>query len=67
MPMTDSERVELRRDAYDLKEQLIGMLVRLAPADKDAAAAVTRARSAMFEAWTILCVPPEDDDDDHSH
>jgi len=67
MPMTETERVELRRETYDLNEQLVGLLVRLMPADKDAAAAVTCARSAMFEAWTILCTPPEDDDDDHSH
>lgn len=67
MPMNDSERVALRRETHDLNEQLIQLLVRLTPADPGAAAAVTRARSALFEAWTILCMPPEDDDDDHSH
>lgn len=67
MPMNDSERIQFRREVHDIKEQLVGLLVKLAPADADASAAVTRARSAMFEAWTILCMPPEDDDDDHSH
>lgn len=67
MALNDSERVELRRETYDLKELLVALLVRLAPADPEAAAAITRARSAVFEAWTILCLPPEYEDEDHDH
>lgn len=63
MTISDSERVGLRREAYLLKEQAVNLLIRVIPVDADAAAALIRARSALFEAWTILCAPPEDDDD----
>lgn len=66
MMIDESERVALRREAYDLKEQAVDLLIRVTPVDVDAAAAVIRARSALFEAWTILCAPPQDDDD-HDH
>ena len=61
-------RMSLRRAAYDAKEALVDLVVRLTPVDPGAARAVRQARSALFEAWTILCMPPDDgDDDDHSH
>lgn len=63
MTISESERVGLRREAYDLKEHAVNLLIRVTPVDADAAAALIRARSALFEAWTILCAPPEDDDD----
>ena len=63
MTITESERVGLRREAYDLKELAVNLLIRVTPVDADATAALIRARSALFEAWTILCAPPEDDDD----
>ena len=63
MTISESERVRLRREAYDLKEQAEELLIRVSPVDADAAAALIRARSALFEAWTILCAPPQDDDD----
>ncbi len=63
MPMIDSERAGLRRETYDLNERLVALVTRLGAADPAAAASLTCARSALFEAWTILCVPPEDDDD----
>lgn len=63
MTISESERVRLRREAYDLKEQAVNLLIRVTPVDADAAAALIRARSALFEAWTVLCAPPEDDDD----
>lgn len=63
MPTNDRERVELRREAYDLNESLVSLAMRLKFVDPEAEMAVTRARSALFEAWTILCVPAEDDDD----
>ena len=67
MALNDSERTQLRRETYDLKEHLFALLVRLVPADPEAAAAIMRARSAVFEAWTILCMPPESEDEDHDH
>jgi hypothetical protein len=63
MALHGAERIALRREAYDLKEQTIDLLIRVMPANSDAAAALVRARSALFDAWTILCLPPEDDDD----
>lgn len=67
--MTDvnNDRIRLRRDAYDLKEQVIALLVEVESADPQAAEALVRARSALFDAWTLLCLPPEGEDDDHSH
>ena len=66
--MTDDElRIALRRETYDVNEALVDLIVRLTPVDASAASAVKKARSALFEAWTILCTPPDDDDDDHSH
>lgn len=56
----------LRREVLALKDDLLVLADRLAPIDSEAVLAVLRARSAMFEAWTILCTPPgEDEDDDH--
>lgn len=63
MSLNEAARIALRRQAYDLKEQTIDLLIRVTPADTEAAAALVRARAALFDAWTILCSPPEDDDD----
>ena len=61
----DDARVALRREAYDLKEQVLTLARRLHGADTGAAQAVGRAHNALFEAWTILCMPPDDHEDDH--
>jgi hypothetical protein len=63
----EAERIELRRATHDANDALVDLVVRLQPLDVEAAAAVKRARAALFEAWTILCMPPEGDDDDHEH
>lgn len=63
MRETDNRRVELRRKAHDINDELADLMAALGPVDPSAASAVRQARSALFEAWTILCVPPEDDDD----
>jgi hypothetical protein len=63
---TDELRVALRRETYDANEALVDLIIRLTPHDPSAAAAIKKARSYLFEAWTILCVPPDDhDDEDH--
>ena len=63
MQEIDRERVELRRETHDLNERLADLVTRLGPVDHAAASAIKNARSALFEAWTILCSPPEDDED----
>ena len=60
---TEKRRVELRRQTHDLNQALADLLAALAPEDPSAADAVRQARMALFDAWTILCTPPEDDDD----
>lgn len=65
MMTNDDLRVALRRETYDANEALVDLIIRLTPHDPAAAAAIKQARSALFEAWTILCVPPDDHDDDH--
>jgi hypothetical protein len=63
----DELRIVLRRETYDVNEALVDLIIRLTPVDASAANAVKKARSALFEAWTILCTPPDDEDDDHGH
>jgi hypothetical protein len=60
------DRVALRREAHDLKEGVDLLSDHLAGLDgfEEAADAVRRARLALFEAWTILCFPPDEDDDE---
>lgn len=65
MDDTELDRTSLRRETYAMNESLVSLVVRLTPLDPAAASAVKRARSALFEAWTVLCVPPDDDDHDH--
>lgn len=67
--MTDDDelRVALRRETYDANEALVDLIIRLTPHDPAAARAIKQARSCLFEAWTILCVPPDDHDDDYDH
>jgi len=59
-------RAMLRRETHDHNDALAGLAFRLDAVDPAAARAVRQARASLFEAWTILCVPPEDDDD-HDH
>ncbi len=59
----DSIRAALRREAYDLKEELWHFSGKLEGVDDEAAGTVHRARLALFETWTILCTPPDDEDD----
>ena len=65
MDTSDEIRIALRREIYDANEALVDVIVRLTPVDEDAAGAIKKARSSLFHAWTILCTPPDDPDDDH--
>ena len=59
----DTIRASLRREAYELKEELFRFADKLEGVDAEAARTVIRARLALFETWTILCTPPDDEDD----
>lgn len=61
------ERIALRRRTHDINATLVALADQLDGVDQDAARAVRRARAALFEAWTMLCQPPEDEDDHHEH
>jgi hypothetical protein len=61
----DEIRIVLRREAYDLKEKAAEFAAKLRPVSAEATRAVDRAHAAFFEAWTVLCMPPDDDDDEH--
>ena len=63
----DMQRDSLRRATRDLNSHAMDLFNKLDGFDNDAADAMRRARSALFEAWTILCSPPEEEDDDHDH
>ena len=56
-------RNALRREAYELKEDLARFVDKLDSVDSEASLAVNRARLLLFETWTILCVPPDDEED----
>ena len=64
---TQQQRETLRRATRDLNGQVMDLYDKLDGFDSEAADAVRRARSALFEAWTILCTPPEDEDEDHDY
>lgn len=53
----------LRREILACKDALIDLSAKVDLLDGNAALSLKRARSMVFEAWTILCGPPEDDDD----
>ena len=59
----DTIRAALRREAYDLKEELWRFAAKNEGVDDEAAGTVHRARLTLFETWTILCTPPDDEDD----
>ena len=63
MQTGDEMRIALRRETHDFNAALADLAERLDAVDGTAASAVNRARSALFEAWTILCVPPDDEED----
>lgn len=63
MSTSEAGRVVLRRETHDLNDLLDALAGRLDKVDPAAAVAVRQARSALFEAWTILCAAPEDDED----
>jgi len=61
--MKIDHRSNLRRQAYDLKDACIFLSSKVRSVDAEAAEAIQRARYALFEAWTILCNPPEEEED----
>ena len=63
MKQRDETRVALRRATHDFNDELDKLVDSLESVDDDAQRAVKRARVALFEAWTMLCNPPEEDED----
>ncbi|AIT79820.1 hypothetical protein [Novosphingobium pentaromativorans] len=59
----NDERMALRREVHALNDGIGEIARRIAAIDKEAASAVNDARRHLFDAWTYLCIPPEDDDD----
>ena len=64
---TNGTRVTLRRATHDLNDTVWELAAKVQSISPEAANAIDRAHTALFEAWTYLCTPPEDDDDDHDH
>lgn len=54
----------LRRRILALKDDVLALAPDVSDADAEAGRSVLRARNALFEAWTILAGPPEEDEDD---
>lgn len=63
MPEADEHRVALRRETHDLNDNVAVLAAKIQTIDVEAARAIERAYIALFEAWTILCAPPQDDED----
>lgn len=64
MDETDAHRIVLRRQTHAIGDNLAMLSLDLATFAPEAAQAVNDARSAVFAAWTMLCVPPDDAEDD---
>lgn len=64
MPIDEDDCVALRQRILGLKDDVVTLAVEVAELDMDAARSMQRARAALFEAWTLLVGPPDEDDDD---
>ena len=64
MDETDAHRIALRRQTHAISDSLADLSLELTSFAPDAGAAVNHARSAVFAAWTMLCVPPDEHEDD---
>ena len=65
MSQSDEPVVAVRRRVLALKDEVMSLGPDVASHDWEAARSLIRARAALFEAWTILVGPPEDEDEDH--
>lgn len=57
-----TERLVLRREPYEMNRRPGDLLDEVID-DRDAASAVRAARRGLFDAWTALCIPPDDEED----
>jgi hypothetical protein len=65
MTIGEDEFVVLRQRILGLKDEVYALTLDVASLDVEAARSMTRARAALFEAWTLLVGPPEEDEEDH--
>ena len=65
MSQSDEPIVAIRRRVLALKDEVMSLGSEVASHDPEASRSMVRARAALFEAWTILVGPPEDEDEDH--
>ena len=56
-------RATLRRTTHDLNDTVWELGTKVQSISPEAALAIDRAHTALFEAWTYLCTPAEDDED----
>jgi hypothetical protein len=64
MELSEDEFVALRQRILGLKDEIVTLAVDVTSLDADAGRSMQRARAALFEAWTLLVGPPEEDEDD---
>jgi hypothetical protein len=56
--------IAVRQKILGLKDEVVALFGDVAAIDAHAAQSMMRARAALFEAWTLLVGPPEEDEDD---
>lgn len=64
MSLTGEEFGELRRSILSLKDAAIALKPRVDAVDDEAGERIHAARLALFEAWTLLVGPPDEEEDD---
>jgi hypothetical protein len=65
MSQSDDPIVAVRRRVLALKDEVMALGPDVASHNSEAARSLVWARAALFEAWTILVGPPEEDEEDH--
>jgi hypothetical protein len=63
MALSEDATVLLRHRILDLKDEVLALVPEVTSVDSEAGRSMVRARAALFEAWTILVGPPDEDED----
>ncbi len=64
MQTTNHETNVLRRRILALKDEVLALVPDVSEVDESASGSLLRARNALFEAWTILTIPPDSNDNE---